>query len=405
MNSFFKYMQPTIVRASYDDGVPEHLRGRFFINFNVFGIKYFEERYILTENSNNFQYLLLKENSGIFMLEDTIESEDIVDIPRIYIDITDKFVNDSSNLFKSFVWQASLENAIWVQGIDNFLAGQDYYVNRTLFNYLAVTNQLTNFDQAVVLENYLDESGYITKYWMDLSNEPYKDYSDLDYFNEKNHILDFTYTEEELDNFYPNFCKIILDNTRISPELLASGNNNVYNHVLNYFANFMNDAGTNAIATILNTLYSTTTKSGCGCTTKYSQEPQYSTMTCFDMYKVGMLEWLKKMLSDKTFYEDWFRMDMGNGKMMPNDVLVTKLETFINEFIALKNMLVFTEYRAKINCDCPSVTVGENDCNYGIIQNFLNILGYVSSSTIESNKNKIKIYGGNFAELLPKLQF
>ena len=66
MNKFFNYIQPTIVRASFDEELPEKVRGRFFINMNVFGIKYFEENYILTENANNFQYLLLKENSGIF---------------------------------------------------------------------------------------------------------------------------------------------------------------------------------------------------------------------------------------------------------------------------------------------------------------------------------------------------
>ena len=411
MNKFFNYIQPTIVRASYDDGVPEHLRGRFFINFNVFGIRYFEERYILTENDNNFQYLLLRENSGIFMLEDTLESEDIVDIPRIYIDITDEFVNDRTNMFKSFVYQASLDNAIWAQGISDetqgieFLAGKQFYVNHTLYNYLAVTNQLTNLDINVRLHNYLDESAHITKYWMDLSNEPYKDYTDLDYFNDKNKILDFTYTEEELDNFYSNFCKIILENTKISPELMATGNNNVYNYVLNYYANFMNDAGTNAIAMILNTLYSNSTKTGCGCSTKYSQDVNVSTMSCFDMYKVGMFEWLKKMLGDKTFYEDWFRMDVGNGKMDPNDILIDKLTIFINEFIALKNMLVFTKVTKKLNCDCPSVTVDENDCNYGILENYLKLLGFISDYAIEANKNKIKIYGTNFAEILPNMQF
>ena len=405
MNTFFNYIQPTIVRASFDEGVPEHLRGRFFINFNVFGIKYFEERYILTENSNNFQYLLLKENSGIFMLEDTLESEDIVDVPRIYIDITDEFVNDRTNMFKSFVYQASLDNAIWGQGIDGFLAGQQFYVNSTLYNYLAVTNQLTNLDLTIRLNNYLDESAHITKYWMDLSNEPYKDYHDLDYFNEKNKILDFEYSEDELNNFYSNFCKIILKYTKISSEMASTGNNNVYNYVLNYYANFMNDAGTNAIAMILNTLYSNSAKTGCGCSTKFVQDTTPVTMSCFDMYKTGMFEWLKKMLGDKTFYEDWFRMDIGNGKPIPNDVLVSRLDVFIKEFMALKNMLVFTKTTNKLNCNCPSVTVDENDCNYGILENYLKLLGFVKDDAIEANKNKIKIFGTTFAEILPKLQF
>lgn len=411
MNSFFKYLQPTIIRASYDESMPEELRGRFFINFNVFGIDYFEEHYILTENSNNFQYLMLTENSGMFMLEDSLESEDVVDIPRIYIDITDEFVNDTSNMFKSFVWQATLENKIWAQGIDGFLAGKQYYLNNTLYNYLAMTNQMENtetqesgMDLRTRLPNYLDSFGYMTPAWMDISGEPYKDYNNLEYFAEKNKILDHTYSEDELNNFYSTFCKIILEETLISDETMLTGNNQIYKHVLNYYANFMNDEGSNAIAMILNTLYSTSTNANCNCSSKYSQETTYSTQTCYDMYKTAMGEWAKKMFADPQFYLDWFRIDM-NGKQFPNDNLTAYLRLFIKEFTEMQNVLTFAKRLKGINCNCPSVSVDENECNYGILNNFLTILGYVDASTIENNKNKIKIYGSSFAELLPKLQF
>lgn len=405
MNKFFEYIQPTIIRASYDETLPEKVRGRFFINFNVFGIKYFEENYLLTENGNNFQYLLLKENSGMFMLEETLEAEDIIDIPRIYIDITDKFVNDDTNLFKSFVYQASLENAIWAQGIDSFMCGEDYYVNSTLYNYLALTDQLTNTDFDHRLPNYLDESGRRTKYWMDLSNEPYKDYSNLDYFNEKNKLLGHHFSEDELNNFYSNFCKLILKHTLISDEAKYSGNNPIYNLVLNYYANYKTDAGSSAMQLVLGTLYATTTTTtNCNCNQSL-ESTAYSNKSCYDLYTEAMATWLKTMLGDKKFYEDWFLVENGDG-VISNDILIDNLQLFINEFLELQNTLSFSvTKRTTFACACPTVSVDEHNCNYNIIQNYLTLIGYVDNLEIDKNKNKIKIYGEKFGELLPKLQF
>ena len=406
MNKFFQYIQPTIVRASFDEGLPEHIRGRFFINFNVFGIKYFEENYILSENSNNFQYLLLKENSGIFQLEDTLEAEEIIDIPRIYIDITDKFVNDNTNLFKSFVYQASLENAIWAEGIDNFICGQDYYVNNTLYNYLALVDKLRVSDFGCRLPNYLDENGFITKYWMDLSNEPYKDYNNLDYFNEKNKLLDNVFSEDELNNFYSTFCGLILKNTQISDMLRSTGNNPIYDLVLNYYKNFKNDSGSDAISMILGSLYTNTTKtsSGCGCNSVFNETTDISNQSCYDLYKQAMETWLKTMLGDKQFYEDWFLIDTGNGKLI-NDVLIENLVTLINEFLETHDILSFGNTIRTYNSVCPSVSYDMSDCNRNIILNYLKVLGYVKDNEMNKNKNKIKIYGEQFGEILPLLQF
>ena len=59
-----------------------------------------------------------------------------------------------------------------------------------------------------------------------------------------------------------------------------------------------------------------------------------------------------------------------------------------------------------INCECPSpMTFTENACNYNIIQNYMKILDWIFNEQIDMNVNKIKIYGGQFAELLPNLQF
>ena len=411
MNTFFNYIQPTIVRASYDEEVPEHLRGRFFINFNVFGIKYFEEQYVLTEGPNGFQYLVTTENPGGAVLteydpiEEVLETNNIIDIPRIYIDITDYFVNDRTNLFKSFVYQAIVENAIWCQGIDNFLAGREFYINYTLYNYLASVGKLTNPDFSIRLHNYLDHSANISKYWMDLSNEPYKDYTDLEYFNEKNKLLDNTFSEDELNNFYSTFCGLILKHTKISDEKRSTQRNNIYDQVLHYYANFMTDAGSAAIASILNSMYTYTDNSQkCGCG-KTTDETITNTQTCYDMYKAAMSEWLVTMLSDPEFYNDWFIIDLGSSTYLANEVLTGYIEDLIREFINMQNLLMFNKSTKSLNCTCPTVSVDENDCNYGVIQNYMNVMTYVNNMVIKENKNKIKIYGGNFGKLLPKLQF
>ena len=210
MNQFFKYLQPTIIQATMNEELPEQVRGRFFINFNVFGIAYFTENYILGETSFGAPYLILKEDNWGLQLENTTEGE-LLDIPRVYIDITDKFINDTDNLFQSFVAQSLMDNKIWVKGIDNFLAGKDYYTNNTLYNYLALTDQIEVPDFSVRLPDYLDTFGQLrTEYWKSLTGELYEDYNNIEYFNEKNNMLTNKFSEDELNNFYSTFCSIIL---------------------------------------------------------------------------------------------------------------------------------------------------------------------------------------------------
>ena len=403
MNKFFDLLQPTIIRASYDEGLPEQVRGRFFINFNVFNIKYFQENYILTENPLGVPYLLLKEDAWGFELENDNAETDILDIPRIYIDITDEFIKDDGSLFQSFVCQAIMQEPVWFRGIRGFAAGKDYYLNTTLYNYLANTNQINipNFD--VRLPNYLDANANITKYWIDLSNEPYKDYKNAEYFNEKNHLLDNKFSEDELNNFYSNFCALILKHTKITDETRIEGINPIYDLVLKYFANYKSDCASASINLILNSMYGTTTKSGCGCNTTITDT--LNTSSCSDLYAQAMTTYLTKMLGDADFYRDWFRIYESEEDYIPNDVLCTELTTFINEFISLQNTLSFLKPDVRKIGACPVVSTNENDCNYNKLLNYLKVLGYCANDEIDANVNKIKIYGEQFGELLPMLQF
>ena len=406
MNQFFKYLQPTIIQATMNEELPEQVRGRFFINFNVFGIAYFTENYILGETSFGAPYLILKEDNWGLQLENTTEGE-LLDIPRVYIDITDKFINDPDNLFQSFVAQSLMDNKIWVKGIDNFLAGKDYYTNNTLYNYLALTDQIEVPDFSVRLPDYLDTFGQLrTEYWKPLTGELYEDYNNIEYFNEKNNMLTNKFSEDELNNFYSTFCSIILKYTKITDNLLLDSRNQIYSLVLNYFKNFKSDEGSNALSLILNSGYgtvTTTASTSCGCNSSSSSTEL--TPSCYDLYSTAMYNWLSTMLSDSKFYEDWFRIYKSEDDYIPNDVLIETLNIFFDEFINMQHTLNFIK-SSSVKCDCPApVSFNENECNYNILKNYKKIFDWIFNEEIDSNVNKIKIYGGQFAELLTKLQF
>lgn len=409
MNKIFRFLQPTIIQATMNEELPEQVRGRFFINFNVFGIQYFTEKYILQETDFGAAYLILKEDNWGFQLEDTDEGE-LIDIPRVYIDITEDFINSESETFSSFVAQALMDNVTWVTGIDNFIGGKEYYVNKTLYNALALSDILPETHFEVRLPNYLDNYGQIqTKYWKDLTNEPYADYTNLEYFAEKNNLLDTTFSEDELNNFYSTFCSIILKYSKISPEKLLEGNNPIYKLVLEYYNNFMSDCGSNAIDMILNSGYAkvTTKNTSCNCNSSLTGTTEDGTImeSCSDLYKAAMQNWLKTMLGDYQFYMDWFNIYKNDEEYIPNDVLIEKLTTFLEEFLSLQHTLTFVPKKYLL-CGCPEpITFDENECNYNIIKNYMKIFGYVFDDTLDANINKIKIYGGQFAELLPNLQF
>ena len=81
------------------------------------------------------------------------------------------------------------------------------------------------------------------------------------------------------------------------------------------------------------------------------------------------------------------------------------MREFLNEFLGLQHTLSFLP-KNYLSCDCPSpLTFNENECNYNIIKNYMKIFDYVFDDTIDANINKIKVFGSQFAEILPSLQF
>lgn len=418
MSNFFNYIQPTIVQLSHEEDLPESLRGRYMVNVNIFGIEYFLENYIMVEDDdtdpNNDKHILLQ-SPGFFEIEGF--DAEVIDIPRMYIVLTQEFIDDDRK-FQELLIKALQSNKIFAEGTNEFVPGVDYYINNTLYDYL-VRVETIEPDDNIVLPNYLTydnntQIASITKYFIELDDN-LKDYRNLDYFLKRNALLDNEFTEDELKNFYANFCKIILDNTQISADSMLNTNNQIYDLVLKYFANYQSDAASVAINLLLNSLYSTpngnTASCGCQqtgyCGTNYNGQDgiNYQTSTCYELYKNAMSVYIKSMLGDTQFYKDWFTIAMPDGSIISNDTMIELLKTFINEFMGLGYNINFNAPTLE-NCGCPSISSTTNSaCNYNILTNYIQVLDWVQSNSIDANKNKIKIYGQAFGEILPKLIF
>ena len=129
---YHNYIQPTIVKTSSYVELPEDLKKKYFVNFNVVGVRYFLENFILIEQNGNL--CLLEEDGRDFELEDSTDLE-VVDVPRIYIQLTDSFINDETYFF-DFFSKAVSNNFVYLTGTENFKPGEDYLINTTFYNYL-----------------------------------------------------------------------------------------------------------------------------------------------------------------------------------------------------------------------------------------------------------------------------
>ena len=436
MNTFYRNIQPNIIKFSDDELIPEHLRCHYAINYNVWGIDYFFENYLLQEGNDGI-FMILNENNFNFILEDSLNDQNAIDIPRLYIVITEDFISDGTK-FQEFILKAAKDNEIYSTGIEGFRPNKEYYINQTLFNYLGNINAIAteveddstggSTDEGgkedlpfvptdIYLPNYLDSEGNITKYFIDLSDDLIKDYTNLDYFNKKNGLLENTFSEDELNMFYQNVCRIILDNTTIynNPEIFNKPKNQIYNKVLNYYANSQVDETAIALELILGSNYGTAnyTSGNCNCNTPCGSNNPSDLASgtallqpCASLYQQAMPLYLIQMFGDAEFYEDWFTVYLNENESIPNDILIEKLILFIKEFMELDYNLDVSSRGIRFQCDCTNkLTLNNSSIEYKKLSNYIQLLLWVNNNEITENTNKIKIYGEQFGELLPKLQF
>jgi len=281
----------------------------------------------------------------------------------------------------------------------------------------------------------------INDYWQPILNN--ENINNIDYLIFKNKLKDNVFTEEELLALNSTFMQTIQRYSTFNDYNL--GTNAIYKAVIDFYANGQYDAATILMNTIFNGNISTTTvTSTCGCGTQSTCATSLSssstgintgteiipidTASCIDKYKAAMYQWLIQMLSDTSFYCCWMfteneELDESNPNTLLIDMLIQLLEEFLELGIDLSNLgnvsttacncghtNKYNGYKNNLN-DCSdllnnNINDSLNNCsNYGIITNYIKVLKWVRNNEIEENKNKIYIYGKQFAEIFPLLNF
>ena len=409
------YIQPTIVKLSDSEDIPTSLHNNYMINLNIVGIKYFQENFIIQENSNGDFIMKESYQEGdpvpgfAWLLEESLSEEDVIDIPRAYIVISADLVKDDSKL-KAYTINGLIDNNVFIEGVDGFVPGKDFFINETLYRYLREFNNVEE-NEDVILPNYLNKNGEISENFVELDCRE-KDYSNIEYYYNKNKLAANTYSEEQLNDFYVTFASTILEYTQIDDETRATPKNQVYELVLKYFANHQTDATSVALNLILNTPYANLTNGNCGCAktgcsgSNSNVTGSSETQSCYDIYIAALKNYIKTMLGDTDFYNDWFTILMPNGEYITNDTLIDALEILIHEFIALGYDLsnLGKKNSKAISCGCSNISYSST-ADYSVLLNYLNILDWLRNCNMQYNLNKTKIYGEKLGEIFPYLQF
>ena len=246
------------------------------------------------------------------------------------------------------------------------------------------------------------------KYLYDINN---KDMRNLEWFYHMNNLKDYEYSREELCNIPKTFFTIINDNAMVQNSETVK--NQIYDKIVKYYANGGWDAASININLILNSTIPTTlssTKLNCGCNggngNGFGDNTANGLTSCGDLYKNAINEWLKKMLADDEFYKDWFFTIVSGMCPSPNVEMIDSLIDLLTEYVDSNlGSGRFNPNRGydifnHMNCcnDCSS-----DDTYKNIILHYIEVLKAVKNNDIDANKNMIRIYGEEFAGILPYL--
>ena len=436
MDLFKNLLQPTIVHIG--ENTEYNLSNIYCLNYNVVQIDWFQNNSIVLEDGTG---IVLLENADInnpysdsindaySLLDDGIveNNKAVLDIPRIYFPITEKFYNNgvlgTPITINSFIIsllqlsdkesKESIADLVITGNIDDALVpGEDYFINKTFADYL-ISYCLDIEDESLVdpnsdigqkiskirsiqLPNYLKDNGYINEPWVELSEDEQSN-TDLLHYMTLNKYEKYGVTDDTLKEFYVSFVNGIL-NFNISKPILNT-KDALYKVVLDYFSASQNDETINKIDLVLGSTYSgqqvNTTSSYCNC--KGSSNASM-TDSCATLYANAMLEHLKMMLADPEFYCSWM-FDDDNVK----DDLIEYLKYLILR-LKDKGFTLLTNTN-RFNCPCPTTTGANDEKNYKILDNYIKVLDFIHQCNIRPNINKIKQWGSQFGELLPKLYF
>jgi hypothetical protein len=442
MDLFKSLLQPTIVHFGKNEKY--QISDEYLLNYNVVQIDWFKNNSIvledgfgilLLEDADEFNPLSASDADAMDIMEDGIKDRDnletVLDLPRIYFKITDKFLNDvnfiTPNVINSFIITLlQLSDEYDNFSVPNYIAhgntykgetlvpGVDYFINETFANYLVEielgvendrlitdpdTKNIVNILRAITLPDYLTSSSQIKYPWVALNKEEVNN-TNLEYYFDKNLVKEFR-DDESIRKFMTSFCQTILDYNADKVIPATDITNNIYKKTLEFFANNKFDSALASINLILETNVTTekiNTITNC-CKTNTNLE------SCSSMYNSAMETWLKRLLSDSEFYWEWMMEENEDGNRQPKYNLLKQLMYLLNAFIGL-NLDLSLKPSAKYFCTngCHNDSQASMN-NYNILEKYKNVIGYMRECKISSNVNKIKLYGGQFGELLPKLMF
>ncbi|MCH5167543.1 MAG: hypothetical protein J1F35_06570 [Erysipelotrichales bacterium] len=349
-------LQPTIIKFENSYDLPETIRNKYAINYNLAGIEY--------------------------------ESTDIC---RIYFVIKEDL---KENDIIKFISKALKDLNILYNGTKKFVPGIDYFLNETLYDYIIEKLSLIK-NTDLVLPNYLLEN-------YELNSEIFselcgceRDYNNLDFYYKKNIATDYKFTDLEINQICKTFANLILEQTNITPEDLLDPKNQSYKTVLEYFANGGTDCCTRLLQLILgNNFVSLNTISTLGsCGTCNSNKSDIDSGSCLDLYIQGIKELFKSMLGDIEFYEDWFCTSI-DDVLIPNSCLIQLIKDLLDEFVNSHPMTI----SQNSHCGCPRVS--NSDTDYIDFENYKKVLDFIDACILSSNKNKTKLFGEEFAQKL-----
>ena len=436
MDLFKNLFQPTIVHIG--ENTEYKLSNIYCLNYNVVQIDWFQNNSIVLEDGTGIVLLETADINNPYsdsandvnaLLDDGIveNNKTVLDIPRIYFPITEKFYNNgvlgTPITINSFIIsllqlsdkesKESIADLVINGNIDDALVpGEDYFINKTFADYL-ISYCLDIEDESLVdpnsdigqkiskirsiqLPNYLKENADINEPWVVLSEDEQSN-TDLLHYMTLNKYEKYGVTDDTLKEFYVSFVNGIL-NFNISKPILNT-KDALYKVVLDYFSASQNDETINKIDLVLGSTYSgqqvNTASSYCNC--KGSSNASM-TDSCATLYANAMLEHLKMMLADPEFYCSWM-FDDDNVK----DDLIEYLKYLILR-LKDKGFTLLTNTN-RFNCPCPTTTGANDEKNYKILDNYIKVLDFIHQCNVRPNINKIKQWGSQFGELLPKLYF
>ena len=308
---------------------------------------------------------------------------------------------------ESLEYIENYKNAVYIYLSDDLLKNDD------LNDFLIQLDERYEFilNNEEISINYLDSSNY--NFYVSINKYGYEELG-----------------ENNIKNFNSSFMEIIR-------HLLKYNNTDatdiLYKSVIDFYKNGQYDDATMLMNIIFNTnIASSINSSNCGCNNIVSNCSSQNTTSLLntgtnlinideasylDKYKAAMYQWLQEMLSNYNFYCEW----MYNEETPQDDV--------IDKLIALIKLLLLSEYdlsnlgsttkctninnhskgnTSKDNCDSIDDLNSslQNRCsNTSILNNYIKVLEWSKSGEIENNKNKIYIYGKQFAQIFPLLSF